>query len=175
MPATKCRCCEKKVSFDRPRRCPECGHVFQGNGWDGIDAHWRASENAPTHEAVMPYVVFWNTLCYGHGGKPAIDEVRALNLRVARIVEATNHPNADRLYVLKVDLGTEGQRQIVAGVKQYYTPEQLVGKSVIVVAGLQPAMLRGVESQGMMLAVGTGADVVLLTTEKPVPTGAQVT
>ena len=105
---------------------------------------------------------------------PTIDEFRALNLRVAKIVEVTNHPNADRLYVLKVDLGAE-QRQIVAGVKQYYTPEQLVGKSVIVVAGLQPAMLRGVESQGMMLAVGTGTDVVLLTTEKPVPTGSQVT
>lgn len=106
---------------------------------------------------------------------PTIDDFRALNLRVAKIVEAANHPNADRLYVLKVDLGTEGQRQIVAGVRQYYTPEQLVGKSVIVVAGLQPAMLRGVESQGMMLAVGTGTDVVLLTTEKPVAVGSQVT
>ncbi len=56
-----CRCCEKKVNLDRPRKCPECGHVFQGNGWDGIDAHWRAK-----HESVMPYKDFWKSLCKEH-------------------------------------------------------------------------------------------------------------
>jgi len=56
-----CRCCEKGLTPGRPRICPECGHAFQGNGWDGIDAHWRAR-----HEAVMPYQDFWAGLCPRH-------------------------------------------------------------------------------------------------------------
>ena len=58
---TQCRCCIKNVPFDRPRNCPECGHVFQGNGWDGIDAHWRSK-----HEDVMPYEEFWESVCDEH-------------------------------------------------------------------------------------------------------------
>ncbi len=57
-----CLCCEKKMPFTRPRICPECEHIFQGNGWDGIDAHWR-----PKHEEnVMPYEDFWTSLCDKH-------------------------------------------------------------------------------------------------------------
>ena len=56
-----CRCCDKNQSTERPRICPECGHVFKGNGWDGIDAHWRAK-----HEDVMPYSEFWSSLCKNH-------------------------------------------------------------------------------------------------------------
>ena len=61
---SSCRCCEGKLSKVAPRVCPECGHIFQGNGWDGIDAHWRAK-----HEQVMPYIEFWNSLCAEHKGK----------------------------------------------------------------------------------------------------------
>lgn len=104
---------------------------------------------------------------------PTIDQFKELNLRVAKILEVNAHPNADRLYVIKVDLGTE-QRQIVAGIKAYHTPEQLLGKSVVVVAGLQPAVLRGVESQGMILATGVGAEFALIAPEKPVPPGTPV-
>ncbi|MHC4250794.1 MAG: hypothetical protein ACYS9X_16840 [Planctomycetota bacterium] len=56
-----CLCCRKGLRFDGPRRCPICGHEFQGNGWDGIDAHWRAR-----HEDIMPYEEFWRTLCPRH-------------------------------------------------------------------------------------------------------------
>ena len=59
-----CRCCEKKVEMKVQRICPECDHVFQGNGWDGIDAHWRAN-----HEQVMPYEEFWSDLCPEHRGR----------------------------------------------------------------------------------------------------------
>ena len=57
-----CLCCEKQIPVKRPRICPECGHVFQGNGWDGIDAHWRASheQNGTTYEE------FWKSLCDEH-------------------------------------------------------------------------------------------------------------
>jgi hypothetical protein len=60
---TGCLCCKVGVSFERPRMCPECGHVFQGNGWEGIDAHWRAK-----HEARLPYQEFWKLLCDRHRG-----------------------------------------------------------------------------------------------------------
>jgi len=58
-----CVACERGTPTKGPRVCPICGHVFQGNGWDGIDAHWRAR-----HEALMPYEEFWRSLCDGHRG-----------------------------------------------------------------------------------------------------------
>ena len=63
MDKSKCHCCVKGTPQEGPRICPECGHVFKGNGWTGIDAHWRAN-----HESVMPYEEFWNSLCNDHGG-----------------------------------------------------------------------------------------------------------
>lgn len=72
-------------------------------------------------------------------------------LRVARVVEARNHPNADRLLVMRIDLGGE-ERQIVAGIRDHYHAEELVGKEIVVVANLQPAKLRGEWSQAMLLA-----------------------
>jgi tRNA-binding protein len=83
------------------------------------------------------------------------------------------HPNADKLIVLQVDLGSE-QRQICAGIRNHYTPEELVGKQVVVVANLETAKLRGLESQGMLLAASDDGRVIILTPEKPVLAGAQV-
>lgn len=57
----ECLCCKKEIPKKRPRRCPVCDHIFQGNGWDGIDAHWRAK-----HEDIMPYEKFWESLCSEH-------------------------------------------------------------------------------------------------------------
>ncbi len=74
-----------------------------------------------------------------------------LDLRVAEIKEVKDHPNADKLYVLKIDLGTE-QRQLLAGLKKYYKMEDLVGKHIIIIANLKPRRIRGLESQGMLLA-----------------------
>ena len=107
-------------------------------------------------------------------GAISIDEFRNLQLRVATITGAEPHPNADRLMVLRIDLGDE-QRQLVAGIRGHYEPATLVGRQIVVVANLQPATLRGVESQGMLLAA-TDADgrVVLLTPERPVAAGAGV-
>jgi len=107
--------------------------------------------------------------------KISIDDFRKIELKVGRVVEAVHHPNADKLLVLKVDLGGGEVRQVVAGVKAWYAPEQLVGKTVIVVANLQPAVLRGVESQGMVLATSSGADVIVLTTDRPAEPGSKVT
>ncbi len=102
-----------------------------------------------------------------------IDEFAKLDLRVATVKAAEPHPNADRLLVLKIDLGGE-ERQLVAGIRAHYTPQELVGKQVVVVANLQPATLRGVESQGMLLAATDGERVVVLSPEKAVTPGAPV-
>ncbi len=103
------------------------------------------------------------------------DDFLKLDLRVGTITAAEAHPNADKLLVLQVDLGSE-QRQLVAGIRAHYDPAQLVGKQIIVVANLAPRMMRGLESKGMLLAASTPdkSQVVLLTTEKPVPPGSTV-
>jgi methionyl-tRNA synthetase len=74
-----------------------------------------------------------------------------LDLRVGKILSVEDHPNADKLYVLEVDLGKE-KRKIVAGLKQHYKPKDLKGKLCIVFANIEPAELRGVKSEGMILA-----------------------
>ena len=103
-----------------------------------------------------------------------IDQFRAVELKVATVTAAEPHPNADRLLVLKVDLGGGETRQIVAGIRAHYDPATLVGRQVVVVANLEPAKLRGVESQGMLLAAGDGERTVLLGPEKAVTAGAVV-
>ena len=103
----------------------------------------------------------------------SIDEFRKVELKVATIKSAEPHPNADKLMLLQVDLGTE-QRQICAGIKNHYTPEELVGRQIVVVANLETATLRGLESQGMLLAASDEGRVVILSPEKAVQPGAKV-
>lgn len=106
--------------------------------------------------------------------KISIDDFRKVQLKVATVRSAEPHPNADRLLVLNVDIGDE-QRQICAGIRAHYAPEDLIGKQIIVVANLETAKLRGVESQGMLLAASADdGRVIVLTPEKPVQAGAQV-
>src|ERR1700691_2770879 len=92
----------------------------------------------------------------------AYTDFAKLELRVAKVLEARPHPNADRLLLLQVDVGDE-QKQIVAGIRAHYTPEQLVGKLIVIVNNLEPAMLRGESSNGMLLAATSGEKVVVLT------------
>lgn len=88
------------------------------------------------------------------GPKPeiAFDEFAKVDLRVARVVKAENHPSADRLLKLQLDDGSGTPRQICAGIKGHYTPEELVGRLIIIVANLAPRKIRGEESRGMLLA-----------------------
>lgn len=102
-----------------------------------------------------------------------IDQFRSVELRVGTVRSAEPHPNADRLLVLRVDVGGE-ERQLVAGIRAHYDPAGLVGRQVVVVANLAPAMLRGVESQGMVLAASDGDRVVLLRPDDAVAPGSTV-
>lgn len=91
-----------------------------------------------------------------------------LDLRVAKITEAKDHPNADRLFLIDIDLGSEN-RQLVAGLKGHYTREELLGKHVVVIANLEPATIRGERSEGMLLASEDNQETVglLLADEEP--------
>lgn len=107
--------------------------------------------------------------------KPEItfDDVAKLDLRVATVISAEKIPKADRLLKLGVDLGTE-TRSIVAGIAESYPPEDLIGRQVVIVANLNPAKLRGVTSQGMLLAAVSDHGAAVITTEKPAPPGTTV-
>jgi methionine--tRNA ligase beta chain len=102
-----------------------------------------------------------------------IDDFRKLEFRVAQIKEVADHPQADKLLILKVDLG-DREKQVVAGIKNYYTKEELVGKQVILVDNLDAVILRGVESQGMILA-GTDENLLaIISPEKKLKLGSLV-
>ena len=100
--------------------------------------------------------------------KPEIvyDDFDKIDLRVGEIVKAEKHPKADKLLVFQVKMGTE-MRQIISGVAEYFTPEEMVGKKVAVVANLKPRKLRGLESKGMILYADNGEKLELVETEAP--------
>lgn len=108
----------------------------------------------------------------------SFDQFAALDLRVAKVIEASEHPNADKLMILKLDMGPLGERQICAGIRQYYTPDELTGKLIAVVANLAPRKMRGEQSEGMLLAGveegQEGTNVVVMTLEKPVAPGSKI-
>ncbi|MFH0827815.1 MAG: hypothetical protein V1919_01450 [Candidatus Omnitrophota bacterium] len=102
-----------------------------------------------------------------------IEDFKKIGLKIARIKDVVDHPNADRLYVITVDLGG-ATKQIVAGIKKSYTKEELIGRLIVVVDNLEPVILRGVESQGMLLAASDESGIVVLSPDKPVALGSVV-
>jgi len=103
-----------------------------------------------------------------------INDFRNIDLRVAKILAAERVEGADKLLKLKITLGTE-ERQLVAGIAQHYSPEELVGKQIIVVANLEPATIRGVESQGMLLAATSQGKVIVATMDAEAEPGSKLT
>ncbi len=112
----------------------------------------------------------------------SFDVFAKLDLRVATIVSAEPHPNADKLLKIKLDDGTPEGRQVCAGIKAWYAPEKLVGTQVVIVANLEPRTLRGEVSQGMILAASAmkgdlgiaERDVFVLRPDATVPAGSKV-
>jgi methionyl-tRNA synthetase len=101
------------------------------------------------------------------------DDFKKIQLRVAEIIEAKKVEGADKLLRLKIKIGDE-QRQIVAGIAKVYAPEEIVGKKIIIVANLQPAKIRGIESNGMLLAASLGDKMVLVGLDKDIESGAKI-
>ncbi len=103
-----------------------------------------------------------------------IDDFAKVKLKVAKVIDCTNHPKADKLLVLTLKIGDE-TRTVVSGIKEYYKPEDLIGKKVIVVANLKPVKLRGIESNGMILAAeDENGNLTLLSTLDEIEDGATI-
>lgn len=107
-----------------------------------------------------------------------IDQFAAIDIRVATVKDASFIEGADRLLKLVLDVGDPetgglGERIVASGIRQWFTPEDLIGTQVVYLANLQPRMLRGVESQGMILAGGE-EEVALLRPAKPVLAGTKI-
>ncbi len=98
------------------------------------------------------------------------DDFAKLDIRVATVVEASAIEGADKLLKLTLEVGELGQRTVASGIKPWYTPEELVGKQVLYLANLEPRTIRGVESQGMIIAAGSD-DVALIHPDKALPNG----
>lgn len=104
----------------------------------------------------------------------AFEDFTKVEMVVGKILEAKEHPDADKLLVFTVDVGEENPRTIISGIKKWYDPSDLLGKNVIVVKNLAPRKMRGIESQGMILASDFDDDLSLLTTLKDMKPGSKV-
>jgi methionyl-tRNA synthetase len=105
-----------------------------------------------------------------------IETFAKVKFRIATVEKVEAIPKSKKLYQIQVDVGELGKRQIVSGIALHYTPEQLIGRQIVIVANLKPAKLMGVESHGMLLAASTEGDEVLavLSPDKPISAGARV-
>ncbi|MFO7947365.1 MAG: methionine--tRNA ligase [Armatimonadota bacterium] len=106
--------------------------------------------------------------------KISFDDFTRLDLRMGKVLEANRVPNADKLLVLKVDIGEDEPRQVVAGLAEQFNPRELIDKTVVLVANLEPAEIRGTESNGMILAAGEDEPLAIITADREVPVGEKV-
>ncbi len=102
-----------------------------------------------------------------------IDDFKKLEIKIGKILDVQDHPKADRLYLVKVSLGDK-EKQLVAGIKNSYLKEDLLGKQVLVLDNMEPAVIRGESSEGMLLAAKDSKGIVILTTDREVELGSPV-
>lgn len=103
----------------------------------------------------------------------SFDDFKKLNLKVAKIIEVKEHPDADKLYLVTVQIGDE-QKQLVAGLKDHYSPDELKGKQAVVLENIEPAVIRGIKSEGMLLAAQDDEKIVIISPEKEVKSGSSI-
>lgn len=101
------------------------------------------------------------------------DDFAKLEIRIGKVISAEKIENTDKLLRLEVDFGDE-KRQIVSGIAEHYQPEDLIGHEFPFLTNLEPRMLKGVESQGMILAIGTEEKIVLIEPQEEVPLGSKI-
>lgn len=104
----------------------------------------------------------------------SIDDFQKIELKLGTVLSADLVEGADKLYILKVDVGEESPRQILSGIREFVSPEDLIGKQFPFVTNLAPRTLRGHESQGMILAASAGDDLALLNPSTPLPNGTRL-
>ena len=103
----------------------------------------------------------------------SFEEFKKLDIRIAKILEVKEHPNADKLFILKIDTG-EKQKQIVAGIRNFYKKQDLLGKQIVVIDNLEPVTIRGESSEGMLLAAQGDDSISVLIPDRSIRTGAKV-
>ena len=103
----------------------------------------------------------------------SFEQFKEMDIRIGKVLEVENVEGADKLYMLTVDIGEE-TRKMIAGIKLWYDKEALIGKSVVVLANLEPKVIRGVESKGMLLATLRDNSLSILTTDRDAPPGSRV-
>lgn len=102
-----------------------------------------------------------------------LDDFKKLEIKIAEIETIAPHPNADKLYVLGIKVG-EIRKTLIAGIRLHYGEAELKGKKIVIIDNLEPAVIRGVESQGMLLAASDGEKLTLVVPERPISDGAKV-
>ena len=151
----------------------EISPVFPRADKSAIERMQKMEEQGRTPAAPVPVATPKPTAA-PQDGKITIDDFAKVELRVALVKVAERVPNADKLLRLEVDLGTE-QRQILAGIAESYAPESLVGRKVVIVANLAPRKMRGLESNGMIVAASPeGGKAVLAGFLEDVPVGTRL-
>lgn len=145
--------------------------------WGGLDAVTKVHPGPPIFPRIDTRAPV-EGVRHQNGGKSAvnqikIDDFKKLDIRVGEVLSATPVPGTDKLIEVKVDIGGE-VRTLATGIAPTYRPEELVGKRIIVLANLEPRRVRGVDSQGMLLAAEWEGHVALLTVEKSAPKGARI-
>lgn len=104
------------------------------------------------------------------------EEFKKLDIRIAKVIKVEDHPNADKLYLVTADIGNNEQKTFVAGIKGHYSKEELIGKFLAVINNLEPAAIRGVTSDAMLLAASDKdkKHLVVLTPDRPIETGSRI-
>lgn len=103
----------------------------------------------------------------------SFEKFKEMDIRIGKVLDVEDIQGADRLYLITVDIGNE-TRKLVAGIKPWYTKEQLLGKNIVVLVNLEPKMIKGIESKGMLLAALNNDKFSILTTDRDVPSGSKV-
>ncbi|MDR5697026.1 MAG: methionine--tRNA ligase [Armatimonadota bacterium] len=167
---------------DRARQVRGSGRVWRGTGLTVDDARtWRWLRAGTRVQPAAPIFPRVDSRAAAAGepeeaqmsGAITIEEFRRLDLRVAKVLDARRVPNTDKLIEARVDIGGE-VRTIVTGLIPHYAPEDLVGKTIVVLANLQPRKVRGVESRGMLLAAEADDTLGLVVLDRDMPAGARV-
>jgi len=111
------------------------------------------------------------------------DDFKKVELIVARVMNVRDHPNADKLIILEIDTGkassesgrtVSNRKEIVAGIKNFYSKDELIGKDIVIINNLKPVVIRGVESNGMLLAAEDENGISVIMPDKPVKPGSKV-
>ena len=147
--------------------------TFEKRHAKDVDVFWPGQEK-PTHSLVEPAPVKSKKETHKVESIITIDQFFETSLKIGTIIEASILEGSDRLLKLKVDLGESEPRQIVAGIREYYTPEELLNTQVCVVANLKPATIKGLLSQGMLLAAKDKEGLCLVRPERPRQSGASI-